>query len=168
VIQPLTPENAYARSLSAQFGLSALPFHVELSHRPKPCRYVLLGCLEPGEAVTATRLINWRGLGFAPDELAMLEGAPILVRSGRRSFYSTLLSRDDNFLRYDPGCIEAIDKRGEAAVQVVAQHLERATPYEHSWARGEMLLIDNWATLHGRGPAVAGADRKLARILIDA
>ncbi|WP_244448498.1 TauD/TfdA family dioxygenase [Bosea sp. LC85] len=112
-------------------------------------------------------MINWRVLGFTPDELAVLEGAPILVRTGRRSFYSTLLSRGEGFLRYDPGCIETIDRRGEVAVQIVAEHLERATPYEHSWARGEILLIDNWATLHGRGPAIAGAGRKLARILID-
>src|SRR5690242_19048157 len=48
VIQPQALHKAHPRSLSAQFGLKALPFHVELSHRPRPCRYLLLGCLDPG------------------------------------------------------------------------------------------------------------------------
>ena len=47
VVQPETPDDAHPRSLSAQFGLNALPFHIELSHRPRPCRYLLLGALTP-------------------------------------------------------------------------------------------------------------------------
>src|SRR3546814_320356 len=80
VVQPQTSDDAHPRSLSAQFGLNALPFHVELSHRPRPCRYLLLGCIDPGSPSAMTMLLDWRTLGFSAEELHLLEGAPILVR----------------------------------------------------------------------------------------
>ncbi|CUJ49197.1 TauD/TfdA family dioxygenase [Achromobacter kerstersii] len=168
VIRPQTVEEAHPRSLSARYGLSALPFHIELSHRPRPCRYVLLGCIEPGQRTTVTMLLDWRTLGFAPEELRLLEDAPILVRTGRRSFYSTMLSSDRGFLRYDPGCLEAIDDRGQAALQLVERRLAEAVPELHYWRRGDILIIDNWRVLHGRGPSEQGSGRRLARVLIDA
>ncbi|TYR36433.1 hypothetical protein FY036_01000 [Mesorhizobium microcysteis] len=168
VIQPQTFEDAHPRSLSAQYGLNALPFHVELSHRPRPCRYLLLGCIDPGSPSAVTMLINWRTLGFSPEELRLLEGAPILVRTGRRSFYSTIISSDRTFLRYDPGCLEAVDERGQAALRLVAHRLIGGSPETHHWRRGDILIIDNWRFLHGRGPSDQDSGRRLARILINA
>jgi len=168
VIQPIAPDDAHPRSLSAQFGLNALPFHVDLSHRPRPCRYVLLGCLDPGLPSAATMLLDWRKLGFSPDELRLLETAPILVRTGRRSFYSTLLSPERAFLRYDPGCLEAVDGRGRNALDLVQYRLRAGLPEIHQWRFGDILIIDNWRALHGRAPSDQGSGRRLARILIDA
>lgn len=168
VIRPQAVEDAHPRSLSARYGLSALPFHIELSHRPRPCRYVLLGCIEPGPLASVTMLLDWRTLDFAPEELQLLEDAPILVRAGRRSFYSTLLSSDRGFLRYDPGCLEAVDDRGWAALQLMERRLAGAVPEVHYWRRGDILIIDNWRVLHGRGPSEQGSGRRLARVLTDA
>ena len=154
--------------MSARYGLSALPFHTELSHRPRPCRYLLLGCIDPGAPSAATILLDWRTLGFSPDELHLLEGAPILVRTGRRSFYSTILSPDRAFLRYDPGCLEAVDNRGQAALALVEHRLATGSPQAHHWRRGDILIIDNWRVLHGRRSSDQGSGRRLARILIDA
>ena len=168
VIQPQASDDAHPRSLSAQYGLNALPFHVELSHRPRPCRYLLLGCIDPGSPSAVTMLLDWRTLGFSPEELHLLEGAPILVRTGRRSFYSTILSPDRAFLRYDPGCLEAVDERGRTALRLLEQRLAAGSPETHEWRRGDILIIDNWRVLHGRGPSDHGSGRRLARILIDA
>ena len=168
VIEPQAADDAHPRSLSAQFGLDALPLHAELSHRPRPCRYLLLGCLDPGSPSAATMLLDWRTLGFSSDELRLLEEAPILVRTGRRSFYSTLLSPDRAFLRYDPGCLEAVDERGRAALSLVQRRLRAGSPQIHQWRRGDILIIDNWRALHGRAPSDPGTGRRLARILIDA
>jgi hypothetical protein len=168
VIQPQTLDEAHPRSLSARYGLTPLPFHVELSHRPRPCRYLLLGCIDPGTPSAVTMLLDWRTLDFSSDELHLLEGAPILVRSGRRSFYSTLLSPFRSFLRYDPGCLEAIDKRGRAALELIESRLATSRPEIHEWRRGDILIIDNWRVLHGRGRSTHGSGRRLARILIDA
>lgn len=168
VIQPQALHEAYPRSLSAQFGLKALPFHVELSHRPRPCRYLLLGCLDPGSPGASTMLLDWRMLDFSSDELHLLEAAPIFVRTGRRSFYSTLLSPDRAFLRYDPGCLEAVDGRGRAALDIMQRRLGAGLPEIHQWRRGDILIIDNWRALHGRAQSDQGSGRRLARILIDA
>lgn len=168
IVQPRHHENAHPRSLSAQYGLNALPYHVELSHRTFPCRYVLLGCITPGKSCSETKLVDWRNLGFSCDELSFLEQVPILVRNGRRSFYSTILNSERTFLRYDPGCIEAIDERGEMAIKLVEQRLASGVVLEHKWSQGDILVIDNWRILHGRGASESGTDRRLLRTLIDA
>jgi hypothetical protein len=168
VIQPLSANDAHPRSLSARYGLSTLPFHTELSHRPKPCRYLLLGCVDPGSPAAATLLLDWRTLGFSQDELAFLEETPVLVRTGRRSFYSTILARGGAFLRYDPGCLEAVDDRGRRAMQLIHDRAAAAPFDAHHWREGDILIIDNWRVLHGRSPSDQWSGRRLARILIDA
>jgi hypothetical protein len=168
VVRPKTSGEAHPRSLSAQYGLNSLPLHVELSHRPLPCRYLLLGCIDPGSPSAVTRLLEWRTLGFSREELHLLESAPVLVRTGRRSFYSTVLPSDRTFLRYDPGCLEGVDERGRSALKLVERRLALGSPDTHEWRRGDILIIDNWRVLHGRGPSESGSGRSLARILIDA
>jgi hypothetical protein len=168
VIQPQSTVDARPRSLSAQFGLDALPLHVELSHRARPCRYLLLGCLDPGTSSATTTLLDWRQLSFSAAELGLLRDSPILVRTGRRSFYSTILASDGTFLRYDPCCLEAIDERGSAALELMQRRIGAALLAVHRWCLGDILVVDNWSVLHGRAPAEPGSGRRLARILVDA
>jgi len=167
VLRPLTIKDAHPRSLSAQYGLAELPFHVELSHRPRPCRYLIMGCLEPGRPSAVTKLLDWRALELTSNELNLLETAPVFVRSGRQSFYSTILSRGHEFLRYDPGCIEAVDSRGESALALMKRHIASWSSAAHEWQRGSILIIDNWRLLHSRGAVSARSERRLARVLID-
>jgi hypothetical protein len=168
VIKPLGADDAHPRSLSARYGLDALPFHTELSHRTRPCRYLLLGCIDPGSPAAATMMLDWRALGFTSEELDLLEGTPVLVRSGRRSFYSTILAPGGAFLRYDPGCLEAVNQRGRMAMALIEDRIATASPQAHHWRQGDILIIDNWRVLHGRSPLDPGSGRRLARILIDA
>ncbi|GEO85954.1 MAG TPA: hypothetical protein DIC56_17880 [Rhizobium sp.] len=168
VVQPRAADDAHPRSLSARYGLGALPFHTELSHRTRPCRYLLLGCIDRGSPAAATMLLDWRTLGFSREDLDLLENAPVLVRTGRRSFYATILSPGGAFLRYDPGCLEALDERGKQALKLVGDRVASAPAEAHHWRQGDILIIDNWRVLHGRSPSDRGSGRRLARILIDA
>ncbi|WP_029085853.1 TauD/TfdA family dioxygenase [Brevundimonas aveniformis] len=168
VIEPQGTDDAHPRSLSARYGLGALPFHTELSHRTRPCRYLLLGCIDPGALTAATILLDWRTLGFSSQELDLLEGTAVLVRSGRRSFYATILAPGGVFLRYDPSCLEAVDKRGRIALALVEDRIAAGSPQVHHWHRADILIIDNWRVLHGRSSSDRGSGRRLARILIDA
>lgn len=168
VLKPQAFDEAHPRSLSGKFGLNALPFHVDLSHRLHPCRYILLGCLNPGCPSAETMLLDWRTIGFSSEELDLLKAAPLLVRNGRRSFYSTILSRNCTFLRYDPGCMEAIDERGRTALDIIQNRLAASQPEFYKWHRGDIMIIDNWRMLHGRTSTVSGSGRRIARILIDA
>ena len=113
-------------------------------------------------------LLDWRTIGFSSEELDLLKAAPILVRNGRRSFYSTILPRNRAFLRYDPGCMEAIDERGRTALELVQNRLDASQPEFYKWRRGDIMIIDNWRMLHGRTSTDAGSGRCIARILIDA
>jgi hypothetical protein len=167
ILRPLTRSDAHPRSLSAIYGTERLPFHTELGHRRQPCRYLLLGCIDPGEPASATLLVDWTGIGLDERDFALLESAPILVRTGRRSFYSTILPRGREFLRFDPGCMEAVDRRGADAMRLVEERLAEALVHSQDWRTGDMLLVDNWRILHGREPSSAGNGRRLARVLID-
>lgn len=167
ILRPLTRSDAHPRSLSAIYGTNKLPFHTELGHRREPCRYLLLGCIDPGEPASATLLVDWRRIGLSEDDFALLESAPVLIRTGRRSFYSTILPRDRAFLRFDPGCMEAVDRRGADALRLIGDRLAGVHDYRQTWRTGDMLLVDNWRILHGREPSSAGNGRRLARVLID-
>lgn len=166
-IAPSPRELAHPRSLSAVHGLGTFPMHVELSHRTRPCRYVVLACLNPGIPPVATALLHRDQLAFSSDERALLRNAVVLVRSGRRSFYSSILPADEAWMRFDTGCLEAFDARGRAAIGLVEKRLTRSTPTLHHWIAGGVLVIDNWRVLHGRTSAVGAVGRRLMRMLID-
>ncbi len=166
-IEPLESMRAHPRSASATSGLSELPLHVELSHRTKPCRYVILGCLRVGKGRTATRLVDRRDVAFSADELALLQSAPVFVRTGRNSFYATILPRTSDYLRYDPNCMEAVDKRGLAALDTVKRRLAETPEQQMNWNEGQILVIDNWRALHGRAASQVASGRCLARVMID-
>lgn len=168
VIAPVSIAAAHPRSLSRQHGKSALPLHVEASHRRRPCRFIVLGCIDAGHEVAATTLLNRAELVFSDDQKNLLKSAPILVRSGRRSFYSTLLPSDESYIRYDTGCIEAVCDRGRLALSLLADAIGRTNPARHLWRAGDVLVIDNWRTLHGRENAEKSSGRKLARMIVDA
>lgn len=166
-VAPSPSELAHPRSLSAVHGLGTFPLHAELSHRIRPCRYVVLACLNPGIPSVATALLDRHQLAFSSDEKAMLRNAVLLVRSGRRSFYSSILPADEAWMRFDTGCMEAVDARGQAAIKMVEERLTRSSPTLHHWITGEILVIDNWRVLHGRTSAEGAVGRRLSRMLID-
>lgn len=169
-IETMTPtpkHGAHQRSLSKRHGLEVLPFHVELSHRMRPCRYVVFGCLESGAPSVATILLDRYTVDFSSGERALLRNAAVLVRSGRRSFYSTILPAGEEYLRFDTGCMEPVDDRGRAAIKLVEDRLAQCAPVYHYWQNGDVMVIDNWRVLHGRASAVGSHGRRLARIMID-
>src|SRR5215831_5432903 len=45
---PRTAETAYAGSLSTTYGLGSIPIHTDTAHWPVPCRYLVIGCVDPG------------------------------------------------------------------------------------------------------------------------
>ena len=142
-VEPIVPRDTHSaevRSLSAVYGLGELPMHIDMAHHVRPARYLLIGCVCPGQSVAQTRLLETGELAFTSSELSLLSSAPIFVRSGKRSFYSTILDQSRPFWRYDPGCMEPIDSRGEKALAVMNRVVSRAHPTTHTWSAGEVLL----------------------------
>lgn len=167
-IEVLRPRltDAQPASLSAKFGLCELPPHIDGAHLPIPPRYLVLGCIEIGEEEVPTTIFDTRTAAFTTEEKKLLEAAVLFVRNGRKSFYSTILSKERQFIRFDLGCMETTGSLSEIALNLFRDQLNRFDRIDINWSVGDLLVIDNWRMLHGRGVAMNSPSRSLTRISI--
>jgi hypothetical protein len=166
-LAPLESSAAKPKSLSIVHGLGSFPMHTDGAHYLQPPRFIVLVCASPGTAPVPTTLIRFRDLPFMPPERDRLEASPFLIRNGRRSFYSTIWSRSRPFVRYDAGCMVPQGRDGEAVARLVVQRTKDASPTLVHWQTGDVIMIDNWNVLHGRGLGpLASPDRKLLRVSV--
>jgi Taurine catabolism dioxygenase TauD, TfdA family len=170
-IEPLIPTKqtgAHAKSLSVVHGLGSFPMHTDGAHLPQPPRFVVLVCASPGTAQVPTTLLRFRDLHVTEHDRTLLEAAPFLVRNGRRSFYSTICSRSRPFIRFDEGCMAPQSKEGEASARLIERRSAEIGVTAVHWLIGDVLIIDNWNVMHGRGLGAtqASSDRKLFRVSV--
>jgi hypothetical protein len=170
-IEPLTPvprASANTKSLSAVHGLGSFPMHTDGAHQLQPPRFVVLVCASPGMSPVPTTLIRFRDLRVTASERTRLEATPFLVRNGRRSFYSTICSPSRMFIRYDAGCMMPQGSEGEASIKLIADRASGVGVTLVHWRTGDVLIIDNWSVLHGRGLGISETsfDRKLLRVSV--
>jgi hypothetical protein len=170
-IEPLIPTEqarANAKSLSVAHGLGSFPMHTDGAHQLQPPRFVVLVCASPGTSPVPTTLIRFRDLKVTASERTRLEAAPFLVRNGRRSFYSTICSRSRRFIRFDAGCMMPQGSESESSVKLIAHRASEVGFTLVNWRTGDVLVIDNWTVLHGRGLGISEAsfDRKLLRVSV--
>jgi hypothetical protein len=164
-LKPLDAENAHPKSLSALAGFDTQPWHVDLSHKLTPARYVLLGCIENTAVGGYTEIISRDN--FLIEELRELYfSEPFLVKNGANSFYSTLLTRDSGYLRFDPGCMIGVTSISRKLIQELTSR-ELPPTYSHQWSVGDVLIIDNWHMLHRRTKIDDLIDRSLCRVCIE-
>jgi alpha-ketoglutarate-dependent taurine dioxygenase len=170
-IEPLIPTKqvgANAKSLSVMHGLGSFPMHTDGAHLPRPPRFVVLVCASPGTVAVPTTLLRFRDLRATEQERDLLETAPFLVRNSRRSFYSTICSPSRRFIRFDEGCMVPQSKEGEASAKSIAHRAKEVGVTAVHWRIGDVLIIDNWNVLHGRGlgDTQSSSDRKLFRVSV--
>jgi Taurine catabolism dioxygenase TauD, TfdA family len=167
-LAPLPVETANPNSLSVLHGLGTFPLHIDGAHRTQPPRFILLACANPGSSPVPTVLSHFRDLPLRDDERRKCESAPFLVRNGRRSFYSSIVDRSRPFVRFDQGCMFPTSVDGEQAVAAVASRAAECGPTTIHWKANDILAIDNWQVLHGRGlsSATASPDRCILRVSI--
>lgn len=163
MLRPRTQSQARPGSMSAVFGSGVQPWHMDMSPRPSPARFILLSCMDPGERPCATELLNWHQL-LSSEQLTLASEAPVLVRCGRASFYTTMLDGQRRFLRHDPTCITALTNEGRALQAQITAASKRA--HTIHWQPGRTLIFDNWRFLHRRTDASHSPSRALRRITI--
>jgi Taurine catabolism dioxygenase TauD, TfdA family len=154
-LRPTNSEYARRRSLSAKFSVGAFPCHTDTADWVIPCRFVLLACLEPGAGDRKTILLDSTTIGLTTEQRESLHTTPFRVVSGRRSFFSTVMQHGRRFLRYDPGCMRPLAIDGERVLGLLASDSWPELLTAIRWARGRLLVIDNWRMLHGRSSADA-------------
>ncbi|KAA0070011.1 TauD/TfdA family dioxygenase [Tardiphaga sp. P9-11] len=153
-IQSLSPRDEHMASpgsLSRQFGRGMLPFHCDTAHWIVPSRYLVMGCINPGEVSTPTMLLDAGDPSFSDQESLLLRSSCFLVRNGCRSFYATIADRTRPFVRVDPGCMEPLDEDGVRALELYGLERQGHRAVKHDWQENDVLVIDNWRILHGRG-----------------
>jgi len=153
VLRPTAAGDARPNSLSARYSTGSFPFHVDTAHWIVPCRYIVLGCLDPGAGNRKTLLLDTATFPLSDEQRQLLVSTPLRVVNGRRSFFSTITKRGRSFVRYDPGCMLAATGDGGRALAVFAAGAWPDRVAEVCWRKGNVLIIDNWRVLHGRSDA---------------
>lgn|GEM_PF-516968 len=165
-LTPVATEKSHPCSLSARFGTGAFPFHTDTAHWLAPVRFVVLACVSPGQANRPTLILPVDRLDFQPTDRRLFTEGVFLVTNGRSSFYSGMMPENERYIRFDPGCMTPITSQAEKAWEVALHKIGKATPVAINWRPGDILLIDNWRTLHGRGDGPEDDDRLLLRVLV--
>jgi alpha-ketoglutarate-dependent taurine dioxygenase len=158
-LAPTRREDADPSSLSAVHGLSCFPLHTDGAHLIEPPRFIVLACVNPGSTAVPTVLTRFQDLGVDG------KGGVFLVRNGRKSFYSTICDRSRPFIRLDQGCMTPIEDHARHTLDAIAESAARIEQTVIYWRKGDVLILDNWSMLHGRGLPTSSlsSDRRLLR-----
>lgn len=166
-VSPRPAAAAPLRSLSRKFGLGLVPLHCDTAHWIVPCRYVVLACAESGSVDAPTILLDTLSLDLSNEERLLARSSCFLVRSGRGSFYASIIDSHRSFVRVDPGCMEPLSQDGVDALSLYSYERHRDKTAAFHWKIGHVLVIDNWRVLHGRGnDTPADSARRLVRIYV--
>ena len=161
-LRPMTRHEARPRSLSAQYGYEPFPFHTDGAHLQTPPDFMLLAAKQEDGGESPTHLKRLCEPAPPSNGDDMRRGV-FRVDAGRRSFYATCQSADGR-IRFDPGCMAAIDPRSRRLAEAI---LTGEPDYSHRWTRpGEILIVDNTRVMHARGAIGNFSRRALYRVLL--
>jgi len=150
-LQPHDKSDAYPTSLSRIFGKSEQPFHVDHSHRPVPCRFLVFGCASKGAKPAPTWLLDTQNFETDARTKELLQTSVFAVKNGRMSFYSTVIPRSQIYWRWDPGCMYPTSKDAKTLAQFLTNPKAKAQAFSIDWKKNDILVLDNWRYLHARG-----------------
>jgi alpha-ketoglutarate-dependent taurine dioxygenase len=167
MIECLSPmENSVAarNSLSARYGTSAFPWHTDTAHFQTPARWVVMACVVPGEIQASTEIMCWADLKLPGATAEICSTAPFAFVNGRESFLSTICRTNRGFIRFDPGCMQPLNRPCEGVLMELAKWVpKKAGSLRIDWHTGRAVIFDNWNYLHRRHDTSAATGRKLLR-----
>lgn len=162
VLRPTAKDVAHPRSLSARYGLEALPLHTDCAHHVTPPDVVLLSASAPCCGATLIRPIE---PGSLPEQQhsAMRSGV-FLVGRGKKAFYAHAIDKQDR-VRFDPGCMTPVDPAARYIADWLNATADEADCYV--WKSSHItLVIDNTRSLHGRSAVANHQERAIRRLML--
>lgn len=161
-LRPVSASTAPRNTLSARYGQGRFPLHTEAAYWREPPRFVLLFCVDPGDGRQATVLLDADPL-VRSQAGHVLNTSPWLVSSGVHPFLSSVVSGvyGRRMLRFDRECMRPLTSPGYAFEAQIEKFIEISVLHHHQWQAGDLLVLDNWRMLHGRGPAAAPSSSRL-------
>ncbi|MFD7243381.1 TauD/TfdA family dioxygenase [Streptomyces massasporeus] len=163
-LRPKESSEAREGTISAQYGLSAFPWHSDGAVDPHPPRYVLLRAVEVNPASARTEVLDLARLDDG-NFLQRYRRLTCMVNSGRGHYMASFLSRQSGVMcaKWDPLRMQALGKMACAFEQDIGE----ALPHDsHAWGRDDLLIVDNWRCLHRRTPANVSDLRVLQRVVV--
>ncbi|RIX60056.1 hypothetical protein D3P08_00225 [Paenibacillus nanensis] len=169
-LSPTEKKDAHKNSLSGNYGLNSFPLHTDTAYFKIPVRYILLYSINPGSGDRPTYLYDAKKL-FNYDKELRFDLANVLFKviNGRYSFLTTIYNcyQSKYYFRLDKGCMEATSSVGTELLTKIDNLICPRDLNEVKWNCGDLLIIDNWRLLHGRGNSkMTDTDRLLLRISI--
>lgn len=143
------PKQQSSPSYSGMYGLGHFPLHTDMAHWCVPPRCLMLRCIQPDIRVKTTILPS-KVVLEDEDEIDVKRS---LFRPRHRLEERLTVMRlyEDGKFRWDPVFIEPLNALARELSERVRTRIQKTRPIEISLDhRGECLIIDNWAVLHGR------------------
>lgn len=173
-LRPTARAAANPRSLSAEHGEQAFPFHTDAAYQRIPPRYVLLRIVRGEDSARPTLLLDFAQLSIEEEEMQLLRREVWTVFGARSRFFSPLINEvlvpGHTVLRFDPSCMHPATDGFGVGRSVLDRAIGVSDPVQIRWEKGGLIVIDNWRMLHARPPEPAHGDsnRVLERVLVTA
>jgi alpha-ketoglutarate-dependent taurine dioxygenase len=170
-LAPLEREEAKPRSMSVIHGTGPLPLHTDGAYLRIPPRFLLMRLAAGHISDRPTLIVDTHKICWSPEDLRRLRNAVWLVNGGNVKFYTAILNNSlvagAEIIRFDECCMRAIPSVDDSA-ETLCRNLRNAAPVEFEWKRGEVLVIDNWRAMHGRGATNEhlANNRMLERVMV--
>ena len=180
LVQNLVPTRTNAHRQTSTSSAVTLMFHTEAAFHPHRPRYLLLLCLrgDPAAATTLSSISEVRpligaeqwDLLFRPRFRTAVDESYLDGRIGELGPAAPVLTgdRDRPTMVFDADLMHGTDVAADAALRALAE----ATATHHTSVtleRGDLLVVDNHAAVHGRSPfspRFDGTDRWLQRSFV--
>lgn len=170
ILKPYSIGQAPPGSMSSMTGTGSQPMHTDKANSIIPPRFLLFTCIDPGESQCPTEI--W---SIDLDTIVHIS-SPTLFRSGwkanggrrRRAFYCQVVNQlnEQRFVRFDPCCMIPPSGDNSLIEEVYSSLKKECNKTQIFWVGHDILLLDNWRCLHGRGEATESPSRRLRRWLI--
>jgi len=163
LLRPVPQESAHPASLSATYGLGALPFHTDGAYLRRPPDVVIMERESAADTeLVATLLFRVCPSTVGEDVWEAMQQGVFHVRAGRDKFLC--VARSGNILRFDPGCMRPLDPASRLVRRFFEQSLDAV---RYTWGSvGTVVVLDNTQVLHAREPAPRNSQRRLRRIML--
>lgn len=168
-LEPSDGKNSVKGTFSNVFGYSEFPLHTDTAFWEIPARHVILAMIDKSDC--ETHIINTSDVLSELDQeyLKYAKGSIYMIDTIEGKKYSSLYFRHESQVgfKYDPMCMIPFNSNAKIFHTKFTKILEKIEPESISWTGGKAIIMDNWATLHGRGTiSLLEKNRKLLRIYI--
>lgn len=168
LVRKLTPKDsieAIPGSLSDIYGKADFPLHTDTAFWPTPARYLVMRVTGDTRRPTIVTPL--------PQPFASIIGpegvSSVWIIRGAKPFYCSMQFRANGGvgIRYDPLTMIPANAAATKARSALPSVLAQLPTFSIDWTMIGTVIIDNWQTLHGRGPEPAReGSRVLERIYV--